>query len=61
MYILFLKEVWEVEINRALSKQYLSAESVRKIDDYHTMVYQKISPYLTEAEAEWLKAETAPL
>ena len=45
----------------ALDKKYLSAESVRKINEYHRVVYEKIAPYLNAEEAEWLKEETLPL
>lgn len=51
-----------VPIDRlALDKKYLLEEDIRRIDLYHETVYQKIAPFLTEEEKEWLKEETRPL
>lgn len=59
---MYFENLTFVPIDRlALDKRYLSEESIRKIDDYHREVYKKISPFLTDAQAEWLKKETAPL
>ena len=33
----------------------------RYLNAYHANVYEKIAPYLTAEEAEWLKAKTAQL
>lgn len=41
-----------------IDKQYLSAEDVKQLNDYHKMVYEKISPYMTPEENEWLKEYT---
>ena len=41
-----------------IDKQYLSAEDVKQLNDYHKMVYEKISPYMTSEENEWLKEYT---
>ena len=38
-----------------IDKQYLNAEDVKQLNDYHKMVYEKISPYMTPEENEWLK------
>ena len=38
----------------------LTDAELRTLNDYHESVYQKLSPYLTEGEAEWLRNETAP-
>ena len=36
----------------------LSAREKKQINDYHKMVYEKISPFLTPEENEWLKVYT---
>ena len=41
-----------------IDKQYLNAEDVKQLNDYHNMVYEKISPYMTPEENEWLKEYT---
>lgn len=41
-----------------IDKQYLNAEDVKQLNDYHKMVYEKISPYMTSEENEWLKEYT---
>lgn len=41
-----------------IDKQYLNAEDVKQLNDYHKMVYEKISPYMTPEENEWLKEYT---
>ena len=41
-----------------IDKQHLNAEDVKQLNDYHKMVYEKISPYLTPEENEWLKEYT---
>ena len=41
-----------------IDKQYLNAEDVKQLNDYHKMVYEKISPYMTPEENEWLKEDT---
>ena len=41
-----------------IDKQYLSTEDVKQLNDYHKMVYEKISPYMTPEENEWLKEYT---
>ena len=39
----------------------LTDAELRTLNDYHESVYQKLSPYLTEDEADWLRQETAPI
>jgi Xaa-Pro aminopeptidase len=39
----------------------LTDAELRTLNDYHESVYQKLSPYLTGDEAEWLRQETAPI
>ena len=41
-----------------IEKQYLNSEDVKQLNDYHKMVYEKISPYMTPEENEWLKEYT---
>ena len=41
-----------------IDKQHLNAEDVKQFNDYHKMVYEKISPYMTPEENEWLKEYT---
>lgn len=51
-----------VPIDReAVDFRYLTAETRIQLNQYHEAVYEKISPYLTEEEAEWLKAVTKPI
>lgn len=42
----------------AIDPAYLNEEDKKQLNDYHKLVYQKIAPYLTEQEAEWLKEYT---
>ena len=39
----------------------LTDEERQWLDDYHQMVYERLSPHLTVEESEWLKDATAPL
>ena len=39
----------------------LTDAELKTLNDYHESVYQKLSPYLTEDEADWLRQETAPI
>ncbi len=36
----------------------MSAAEIKALNDYHALVYEKISPYLTQEEAEWLRYAT---
>ncbi len=42
----------------AIDKSYLSPTDIKRLNDYHKEVYDKISPYLSEEEKEWLKEYT---
>ena len=42
----------------ALDKSLMSERDVELLNAYHKEVYEKISPYLTAEEAEWLKEST---
>jgi Xaa-Pro aminopeptidase len=39
----------------------LTPEERQWLDDYHQMVYNRLSPYLETEEKEWLREATAPL
>lgn len=39
----------------------LTAEEVKQINDYHEMVRERLTPYLTPDEAQWLAAKTQAL
>ena len=38
--------------------QYLNEEDRKQLNDYHALVYDKVSPCLTEVERQWLKEYT---
>lgn len=40
---------------------YLEKSDVKKLNEYHSLVYEKISQYLNEEEQEWLKEATAEI
>ena len=42
----------------AIDEKYLTKTDKALLYAYQRKVYEQISPYLTEEEAEWLKAET---
>ena len=42
----------------AIDLQYLTVEDKAMLNAYHSQVYNKISPYLNEEEAKWLKVQT---
>ena len=39
----------------------MEPSDVRLLNQYHKDVYEKLSPYLTKEEAEWLKDATKPI
>ena len=45
----------------ALCPEIMTAEEKQLLNQYHQSVYEKISPYLEEAEKEWLKEYTRPV
>lgn len=45
----------------ALSKDYMSSEDEDRVNAYQKCVFEAVSPFLTEAEAEWLSKECAQL
>lgn len=42
----------------AIDVKYMTAENRCHLNDYHKAVYEKVSPYLTKEEQEWLKEAT---
>ena len=42
----------------AIDPDLLSAREKKMLNDYHKMVYDTISPYMTAEENEWLKRYT---
>lgn len=45
----------------ALDVKYLNDRQIAWINEYQKKVFEKLSPYLTEAEKEWLRKETAAI
>ncbi len=45
----------------AISKKQMSSREIDLLNAYHQMVFEKISPYLTEEETKWLSVATRPL
>lgn len=46
---------------KGLDKSLLSEDELAWLNDYHASVYEKISPFLTNEEAEWLQEACRPL
>ena len=42
----------------AIDESYLTEEQRVLLYDYQRQVYDRVSPYLTEEEARWLRRET---
>ncbi len=45
----------------AIDKSLMTERDLQLLNEYHSQVYARISPYLTEEEALWLKEATRPL
>ena len=45
----------------AIDPTYLDSGDVDRLNAYHALVFEKVAPYLGEAESEWLMEATAPL
>ena len=41
-----------------IDKRYLSSIDIEQLNQYHQMVYEKVSPYLNSEEREWLQSYT---
>ena len=51
-----------VPIDRNLiDPAYLTPQTLRVLNEYHRMTWEKISPFLSEEEQEWLREQTAPI
>lgn len=46
---------------KGIDKSLLSEDELAWLNEYHASVYEKISPFLTNEEAEWLKEACRPL
>ena len=59
---LYFEPLTVVPFDRAaIDPAILSDRELGLLNDYHAKVYETVSPYLTDAEREWLAAETAPI
>ncbi len=45
----------------AIDISYMTPAEIKRLNDYHKQVYDKISPYMTPAEKDWLKEYTRAL
>ena len=45
----------------AIDAAYLEPSDIRRLNEYHKLVFDKISPLLSEEEREWLYTVTVPL
>ena len=43
---------------RAVEKSFMTQKEIDWLNAFHKAVYEKLSPYLTDAEKTWLKEET---
>ena len=46
---------------QAIAPELMSERERALLNEYHAQVYEKISPYLTQEESDWLREETKPL
>ena len=42
---------------RLIDTTMLTPEEIKQVNDYHTMVLERLTPYLNEEEAEWLTSK----
>lgn len=42
----------------AIDKTYLQPKDIEQLNQYHKMVYEKLAPFMTDEEREWLKEYT---
>ena len=45
----------------AMDMAYLEPSDIRRLNEYHKLVFDKISPFMSEEERKWLRTVTAPL
>lgn len=46
---------------RPIEKDFMTKQEIQWLDEYHKLVYEKLSPYLEGADLEYLRDATAPL
>ena len=44
-----------------IDASYMSEIDIKRLNDYHKAVYEKVGPYLEEEERNWLKKATTPI
>ena len=57
-FMYFKTLTWVPIDMEAIDEKYLTQTQRKLLYDYQRTVYEKVSPYLTDEEAEWLKKET---
>ena len=45
----------------AIDTAYMEPSDIRKINEYHALVFDKIAPYLKGEEREWLRKVTSAI
>lgn len=45
----------------AIDSSYMEISDIKKLNEYHALVFENISPYLNEEEREWLKEVTTEI
>ena len=51
----------DVYKRQAIVTDMLTDEEINWFNEYHKMVYSRLSPQLNKEEQEWLKEKTSPL
>jgi Xaa-Pro aminopeptidase len=44
----------------AIDRKYMTDRDISLLNEYHSEVYKRISPYLDEDEKAWLREKTMP-
>ncbi len=44
-----------------IEPEQMDRSEIRRLNDFHAQVYEKVSPYLEPEEAAWLKEATRPI
>ncbi len=44
-----------------IEKKYLTSRQIETLNDYHALVFEKLSPLMNEEEKEWLRKATEPI
>lgn len=45
----------------AVDRKYMEASDIRRLNEYHAKVFEKIAPLLEQEEAEWLRSATSQI